>query len=137
MMSLENDIFTMTNKEKSKMAKEILKDYRILKRMKIVESLRPIEAALDNCAADKKELLYQKFCICPEPTNISIYLNLHLSESKYYRDLGKALVEFAECYAGERNLFGGVSSELAVNIYSNLSKGMVEIAEYERNNFAT
>lgn len=101
-MNLEKDIFTMTSKEKSKMAKQILKDYRSLKRMKMVESLKPIEAALDSCVADTKEILHQKFCVCPEPTNISIYMNLHLSESKYYRDLEKALIEFAECYAGEQ-----------------------------------
>ena len=53
-----------------------------------------------------KEILIRRFCKARQCSDICIYMELDLSESEFYREQSKALLEFAEWYkAGELLVF--------------------------------
>lgn len=72
------------------------------KRMAELELLK-ITQAMNQLDTDDRQLLYDKFMNLNEQTNIAIYMKYHMSESKFYREMDKALNRFAEAY-GEGEL---------------------------------
>ncbi|OEH82916.1 ArpU family transcriptional regulator [Enterococcus rivorum] len=71
----------------------------IQNRKKLAESeLLKIIDTMNRLDANDRELLYDKFMHATEQTNIAIYMKHHMSESKFYRELDKALIHFAEAY---------------------------------------
>lgn len=73
-------------------------------RKKMAElELKKIIVAMNQLDGYDRELLYDKFMSRTEQTNIAIYMKHHMSESKFYREMDKALIHFAEAY-GEGEL---------------------------------
>lgn len=46
-----------------------------------------------------RQIIYDKYINIDRPTNISIFMKYHISESTFYRDLEKASICFAEVYS--------------------------------------
>lgn len=68
-------------------------------RKRIAESeLLKITDAMNQLDGYDRQLLYDKFMNSNEQTNIAIYMKHHMSESKFYREMDKALIHFAEAY---------------------------------------
>lgn len=81
-----NGIETMQNRKKSAESELI----------KIIDTMNRLDV-------NDRALLYDKFMHATEQTNIAIYMKHHMSESKFYREIDKALIHFAEAY-GEGEL---------------------------------
>ena len=73
----------------------------------VVKRLDEIDNAISLLSSDMyKEILIRRFCKARQCSNICIYMDLDLSESEFYREQSKALLEFAEWYkAGELLVF--------------------------------
>lgn len=71
----------------------------ILNRKVLAENeLFKIMEAINQLDSYDRELLYDKYMDRNYTTNIAIYMKHHMSESKFYRELDKALIRFAEAY---------------------------------------
>lgn len=57
-----------------------------------------------NKMNDRRRLLHDRYIDKRELSDIRIYMDLGMSEATYYRELGKAQMEFAEAYDGGRLL---------------------------------
>ncbi|MGX7203331.1 ArpU family transcriptional regulator [Enterococcus plantarum] len=62
-----------------------------------VELAKIIEA-INQLDTYDRQLLYDKYMDRNFTTNIAIYMKHHMSESKFYRELDKAMIRFAESY---------------------------------------
>ncbi|WP_207694889.1 hypothetical protein DOK67_0003122 [Enterococcus sp. DIV0212c] len=62
-----------------------------------VELVKIIDA-MNQLDAYDRQLLYDKYMDRNFTTNIAIYMKHHMSESKFYRELDKAMICFAESY---------------------------------------
>ncbi|MTD38014.1 ArpU family transcriptional regulator [Erwinia sp. CPCC 100877] len=68
-------------------------------RKEIAEAeLKKITAAFNQLEEQDRQLLYDKYIDHNFTTNIAIYMKLHMSESKFYRELDRVLICFAEVY---------------------------------------
>ena len=77
----------------------LLKCYRRLSRTKENEALRlGIMNTIRSLDEDSQTILLMKYVSQYEQTNISIYMSLFMSESKFYRVLDRAYSLFAESY---------------------------------------
>lgn len=63
------------------------------------KELNKIMIAMNQLDSYDRELLYDKYMDRNYTTNIAIYMKHHMSESKFYRELDKVLIRFAEAYA--------------------------------------
>lgn len=71
----------------------------ILNRKALAENeLCKIIEAMNQLDSYDRELLYDKYMDRNYTTNIAIYMKHHMSESKFYREIDKALIRFAEAY---------------------------------------
>ncbi|MDA9469935.1 ArpU family phage packaging/lysis transcriptional regulator [Enterococcus sp. 5H] len=71
----------------------------ILNRKALAENeLCKIMEAMNQLDSYDRELLYDKYMDRSYTTNIAIYMKHHMSESKFYREIDKALIRFAEAY---------------------------------------
>lgn len=78
---------------------DLLKIYRSLKRIgSKSETANEIESAANKCDQLEKEIITKKFLIRYPGTAIALYTEMHMSESKFYRHLESALIQFAEAY---------------------------------------
>ncbi|EOI01707.1 ArpU family phage transcriptional regulator [Enterococcus moraviensis ATCC BAA-383] len=57
-----------------------------------------ITNAMNQLDEYDRQLLYDKYMDRNFTTNIAIYMKHHMSESKFYRELDKAMIRFAESY---------------------------------------
>lgn len=57
-----------------------------------------ITEAMNQLDEYDRQLLYDKYMDRNFTTNIAIYMKHHMSESKFYRELDKAMIRFAEAY---------------------------------------
>ncbi|OJG99826.1 ArpU family phage transcriptional regulator [Enterococcus termitis] len=72
---------------------------KIIDRKKLAEiELTKIMNAMNQLDPYDRQLLYDKYMDYQFTTNIAIYMNYHMSESKFYRELDKAMIHFAESY---------------------------------------
>ena len=79
----------------------------VVKRLDAEREKVEIDKAISLLSSDMyKEILIRRFCKARQCSNICIYMDLDLSESEFYREQSKALLEFAEWYkAGELLVF--------------------------------
>ena len=79
----------------------------VVKRLDAEREKAEIDKAISLLSSDMyKEILIRRFCKARQCSNICIYMELDLSESEFYREQSKALLEFAEWYkAGELLVF--------------------------------
>ncbi|VTY26974.1 ArpU family phage packaging/lysis transcriptional regulator [Streptococcus anginosus] len=79
----------------------------VVKRLDAEREIAEIDKAINLLSSDMyKEILIRRFCKARQCSNICIYMELDLSESEFYREQSKALLEFAEWYkAGELLVF--------------------------------
>ena len=79
----------------------------VVKRLDAERERAEIDNAISLLSSDMyKEILIRRFCKARQCSNICIYMELDLSESEFYREQSKALLEFAEWYkAGELLVF--------------------------------
>lgn len=79
----------------------------VVKRLDAEREKAEIDNAISLLSSDVyKEILIRRFCKARQCSNICIYMELDLSESEFYREQSKALLEFAEWYkAGELLVF--------------------------------
>lgn len=79
----------------------------VVKRLDAERERAEIDKAINLLSSDMyKEILIRRFCKARQCSNICIYMELDLSESEFYREQSKALLEFAEWYkAGELLVF--------------------------------
>lgn len=79
----------------------------VVKRLDAEREKAEIDNAISLLSSDMyKEILIRRFCKARQCSNICIYMDLDLSESEFYREQSKALLEFAEWYkAGELLVF--------------------------------
>ena len=79
----------------------------VVKRLDAEREIAEIDNAISLLSSDVyKEILIRRFCKARQCSNICIYMELDLSESEFYREQSKALLEFAEWYkAGELLVF--------------------------------
>lgn len=73
---------------------EQLVDRKQLAEMELIK----IVNAMNQLDAYDRQLLYDKYMDRNFTTNIAIYMKHHMSESKFYRELDKAMIRFAESY---------------------------------------
>ncbi|EOL45843.1 ArpU family phage packaging/lysis transcriptional regulator [Enterococcus caccae] len=71
-----------------------LVDRKQLAEMELIK----IVNAMNQLDAYDRQLLYDKYIDRDFTTNIAIYMKHHMSESKFYRELDKAMIRFAEAY---------------------------------------
>ena len=62
------------------------------------KELIKISKAMNRLNAYDRQMIYDKYMDPRELTNTAIWLNYHMSESTFYRELECALVKFAEAY---------------------------------------
>lgn len=62
------------------------------------KELEAIEKAFNHLSADSKKRLYFKYISEDSQYDYQIYTNQNISRNTYYRELGKAQLEFAEAY---------------------------------------
>lgn len=79
---------------------QILKRENCFPNRKILaeKELAKIVLAINQLDEIDRKLLYDKYINKNYTTNIAIYMNYHMSESKFYRELDNVLVKFAESY---------------------------------------
>lgn len=79
----------------------------VVKRLDAEREKAEIDNAISLLSSNVyKEILLRRFCKARQCSNICIYMELDLSESEFYREQSKALLEFAEWYkAGELLVF--------------------------------
>ncbi|MGC6768619.1 ArpU family phage packaging/lysis transcriptional regulator [Enterococcus sp. LJL128] len=65
------------------------------------QELRKIAKGINKLSSFERQLLYDKF-INNKETNVALYMKYHISESKFYRELDRALIHFAESYDSGR-----------------------------------
>lgn len=71
----------------------------IIDRKKLAANeLTKIINAMNQLDRYDRQLLYDKYMDRHFTTNIALYMNYHMSESKFYRELDKAMIRFAESY---------------------------------------
>lgn len=63
----------------------------------IEEEIKKIVRSINKLDAFERQLLCDKF-IHRKKTNVALYMSYHVSESKFYREMDKALLHFAESY---------------------------------------
>lgn len=63
-----------------------------------IQEVSNIEIAVEQLESETAQLLKDKYMNAYYTTNIAIYMDLHMSESKFYRLLDHALICFAEVY---------------------------------------
>jgi len=63
-----------------------------------------IGRAMNKLNAYQRQLLHDRYIDRREMTDTMIYYDLGMSEATYYRELGRAQLEFAESYDGGRLL---------------------------------
>lgn len=86
------------DKQKRKEAHNVLLRYRSLRRMKAENELDKIDSAFKNLSKIDKEIIKRKYFQIDIHTNIRIYTEMFMSESKFYRYLNNALLHFYEAY---------------------------------------
>ncbi|EOH99520.1 ArpU family phage transcriptional regulator [Enterococcus haemoperoxidus ATCC BAA-382] len=75
------------------------KTEKIVDRKYLAEvELAKITEAMNQLDTYDRQLLYDKYMDRNFTTNIAIYMKYHVSESKFYRELEKAMIRFAESY---------------------------------------
>lgn len=62
------------------------------------QELWKIGRAMNQLNADKRQILHYRYIDSREMTDTMIYYDLNMSERTFYRELGKAQIEFAEAY---------------------------------------
>lgn len=62
------------------------------------QELQRIAKAINQIDSYHRRILYEKYLVSRPQTNIMIYMDLGISESKFYRDLEKAKLLFAKVY---------------------------------------
>ncbi|WP_348920134.1 hypothetical protein [Enterococcus rotai] len=88
-------------KKTKKNSSDLLRTYRSLKRIGTQsETVNEIESAVNKCDQLEKEIITKKFLIGYPGTTITLYTKMYMSESKFYRRLESALIQFAEAYNG-------------------------------------
>ncbi|MHC5230039.1 ArpU family phage packaging/lysis transcriptional regulator [Enterococcus sp. LJL99] len=70
------------------MNRSLLAKYEIIK----------IREGINRLDEHSRQIIYDKYIDIDRPTNISIFMKYHISESTFYRDLEKATICFAEAY---------------------------------------
>ncbi|MEI5992887.1 ArpU family phage packaging/lysis transcriptional regulator [Candidatus Enterococcus mansonii] len=71
----------------------------VIDRKKLAEvELVKIVTAMNQLDSYDRQLLHDKYMDRNVTTNIAIYMKHHMSESKFYRELEKAMIRFAESY---------------------------------------
>lgn len=68
------------------------------------EELNKIVEAVNKLNTYNRQLLYLKYMNKIELSDVKIYTELNMSESTFYRELGKAQLEMAEAYEGGKLL---------------------------------
>lgn len=72
---------------------------KVVERKYLAEvEIAKITEAINQLDPYDRQLLYDKFMDRNFTTNIAIYMKHHMSESKFYRELDKAMIRFAESY---------------------------------------
>ncbi|WP_206911480.1 hypothetical protein IGL98_002242 [Enterococcus sp. DIV0840] len=72
---------------------------KVVERKYLAEvELAKITEAMNQLDEYDRQLLYDKYMDRNFTTNIAIYMKHHMSESKFYRELDKAMIRFAESY---------------------------------------
>lgn len=85
-------------------AKKIIKQYRYRRRCNDAKMLNCLDSALAKLNQSDYTILFEKYININEPLDVEIIDKLSISESKFYRDLNKALLKFGEAYVGERKV---------------------------------
>lgn len=68
------------------------------------QELWKIGRAMNKLNAYQRQLLHDRYIDRRQWSDIMIYMDLGMSEATYYRELGKAQIEFAEAYDNGRLL---------------------------------
>lgn len=68
------------------------------------QELWKISRAMNKLNAYQRQILHDRYIDRKEMTDTMIYYDLNMSERTFYRELGKAQVEFAESYDNGRLL---------------------------------
>ncbi|MEI5991826.1 hypothetical protein A5881_003365 [Enterococcus termitis] len=72
---------------------------KVVERKYLAEvELAKITETMNQLDTYDRQLLYDKYMDRNFTTNIAIYMKHHMSESKFYRELDKAMIRFAESY---------------------------------------
>lgn len=64
------------------------------------QQLQEIEQAINSLTGTSKQRLYFKYIADDRMYDYQIYMNQNISKTTYYKELGKAQLEFAEAYRG-------------------------------------
>ena len=72
---------------------------------KAIQQMKAIEKALNSLSAEAKRRLYFKYISTEFKYDYEIYNSQNISKDTYYRELGKAQIEFAEAYENGKLLF--------------------------------
>lgn len=79
--------------------RKLLKQYNSLsRRSKYSRAVRKIRGAVNRCCELEAQIITKKYFSRYAPTDIALYIEMHMSESKFYRYLESALIQFAEAY---------------------------------------
>lgn len=76
----------------------------VVRKVTAEQELAKIVKALNKLNAFHRQLLYERYVIRNELSDIQIYMELGMSERSFYREMDKALICFAEAYDGGRLL---------------------------------
>lgn len=63
----------------------------------IEEEIKKIVRSINKLDLFERQLICDRF-IRRKKTNVALYMSYHVSESKFYREMAKALLHFAESY---------------------------------------
>lgn len=66
--------------------------------MKANDELKKIDKAVRRLSKIDKLIIKRKYLQVEEHANIRIYIDIHMSESTFYRNLNIALMNFHEAY---------------------------------------
>lgn len=84
--------------QKRKEAHNLLSGYRRLRRIRANDELNKINKAVSRLSKIDKLIIKRKYLHVEEYSNIRIYIDIHMSESTFYRKLNIALLNFHETY---------------------------------------
>lgn len=72
----------------------------VTNRIKARQQLKEIEQAINCLSGNARKRIYFKYLVEDMYYDYQIYNGENISEATYYRELGKAQIEFAEAYKG-------------------------------------
>lgn len=76
----------------------------VIRKVVAEKELWKIGRAMNKLDAYSRQLLHDRYISREKKSDIQIYSDLNLSESTFYKDLTKAMIEFAEAYDSGRLL---------------------------------